>query len=210
MQEQDTKYNEYVPSDSEVLASIGEAYYTGFGLEKDYTQAFHYYQKAADMGNVPALRRLGMCYELGHGTKRNIKAAFDCYETASDAGDAGALIRMGDFYWNGKKNLVEKDRQKAADYYFLALRLVNQYQDLWEAPEAYLRVADCLFEGIGTNVDYQKACTCYENAADGFYGRIENGDFEVEKLLDRSEKGIEQCHKKLGIVPSKNDEQVFN
>ena len=166
----------------EALATIGEAYYRGLGVKVNYSEAFRYYKKAAEMGNIPALRRMG-----------------SCYEDASARGDVTATYKVGDFYWNGVQSLLQKDVQKAADYYIEAFQLLQAANDVWNAPDVYLRIADCLYNGIGTDVDYRNAYDFYCSATDGFMDRMDAGDMECEDLLERAEKGEELCRTKLGL-----------
>ncbi|MCI2155119.1 MAG: sel1 repeat family protein [Solobacterium sp.] len=183
----------------EALATIGEAYYRGLGVKVNYSEAFRYYKKAAEMGNIPALRRMGSCYELGRGVKKNMAEALSCYEDASARGDVTATYKVGDFYWNGVQSLLQKDVQKAADYYIEAFQLLQAANDVWNAPDVYLRIADCLYNGIGTDVDYRNAYDFYCSATDGFMDRMDAGDMECEDLLERAEKGEELCRTKLGL-----------
>ena len=186
--------------DDEALATIGEAYYRGIGgIKRDFKQAFRFYQKAANLGNVPALRRLGSCYELGRGTGRDMEAALTCYETASEKGDAFATLKLGDFYRDGLKMLVTCDRLKAADYYFAALQQAKQNFDVWNAPEVYLRVGECLYNGTGTERDVEAAYEFYVAAADLFLERLDSGDTESEELLEEADQGAVLCEKELGI-----------
>ena len=197
MDEKD-KNSEYTVYEDEAFATIGEAYYRGLGIKRDFNEAFRFYQKAANMGNVPALRRLGFCYELGHGTKRNLEAALTCYETASEKGDAMATLKLGDFYRDGLKKLIISDRQKAANYYLAALQQAKQNYDVWNAAEIYLRVGDCLRTGIGIDRDIEAAYDFYMAAVNLFLERIDSGDTESEDLLEEAELGAEICAKELG------------
>ena len=184
----------------EALAAIGEVYYRGIGTKRDFKQAFRFYRKAADLGNVSAMRRLANCYEQGRGTKRDMEAALVCYEDASERGDALATLKLGDFYKNGLSSLVTKDIYKATDYYFAALRQAKHNMDAWGAPDIYLRVADCLVNGIGVRKDIETAYDFYNAAANLFLERLDSGDSESEELLEQAEQGVETCGKLLGYA----------
>lgn len=193
----ESNFNNQV-NDDEALATIGEAYYRGFGMKRDFNQAFRFYRKAADLGNIAALRRMGFCYELGHGTKRDLEAALTCYETASEKGDAMATLKIGDFYRDGLKKLITIDRAKATDYYLAALQQAKRNYDVWSAADIYLRVGDVLFKGIGIERDVEAAYDFYTAAADLFMERIDSGDSESEELLEEAEQGIQACNEELG------------
>lgn len=182
---------------AEALLSIGEVYYRGIGVKQDYQQAFKFYQKAAKMGSPNALCKLGNCYSLGHGTKKNIDTAFNCYEDASDEGDIEATWKLGDFYWYGKSHYIQKDVTRACDYYLDALTMTEDMQDQWNAPEVYLRVANCLKDGAGIPRDIKNAYLFYRSAVEGYLNRIDAGDTSCEDALEEAEDGAAFCQKLL-------------
>lgn len=186
-------------SDDAALTGIGEAYYNGIGMPVDYKKAFSYYSKAARLGNANALSRLGNCYEYGYGTKKNPVEALNCYEDAAAKGEIRAACKLGDYYRYGTAHLVQKDQIQAAEYYTKALKMAQDYGDLWNVPDVYLRMADCLISGIGMEKDIRAAYDFYCSAADGFLDRIDSGDRYSSKDLDLAEKGISRCEKLLGI-----------
>lgn len=184
----------------EALAALGEVYYRGIGIHRDFKQAFRFYRKAADLGNASALRRLGSCYEQGCGTAKDIEAALVCYEDASDKGDALATMKLGDFYMDGMNPLVTKDINRAANYYFTALQQAKYSRDMWSAPDVYLRVANCLLNGIGIKKDVETAYDFYTAAANLYLERLDSGDNDSEELLEQADQGAETCSKLLGYT----------
>ena len=185
-------------SDDEALVTIGEAYYRGLGIRRNYDEAFRFYRKAAAMGNPAAMRRLGDCFLLGRGTKADMTAALEWYENASDKGDASATLKIGDFYRDGFNALITKDNKKATDLYLTALRQAKSSYDYWNAPDIYLRIGDCMREGIGIEKDVEAAYDFYEAAADLYSERLDSGDFESEELLERADLGMKACNELLG------------
>ena len=198
MGEHMSNQNEIIRMEAETLATIGDAYYRGLGVEQNYGEALKFYQKAAGMGNARSMSRIGLCHELGFGTKKDIEAAFSCYEDASEQGDVFGLIKLGDFYRDGVPHLVQKDMQTASEYYLDALEQVQYGRDLWYAPDVYLRVADFLKDGIVTEKNLHSAYDFYVSAAEGFMNRIENGDLDCADSLDLAEEGAEACRRILG------------
>lgn len=179
--------------DASALASIGDAYYRGIGMEVDYAQAFRYYQKAASMGFIPALCHMGYCYEKGLGIKQSYEEALNCYEDAAEEGDAEAMFRLGDFYWTGIKQLVPRDRQIASQFYYGALAVVELQHLYWYYPDVYLRIGKCLLTGVDGERDLKEALSFFENAAQGYYERIASGDSASEPLLEEAEKLYQKC-----------------
>lgn len=185
--------------EQQTLASIGEAYYRGIGMAVNYKEAFRYFKKAADLGNIPATYMLGTCYELGRGTNRNMEAALDCYENASEQGNVSATLKLGDFYRNGVHELIPMDIERAADCYVHALDLAQKWNDAWDAPDIYLRLADSLFDGTGFEKDIMTAYHYYCMAEDGYLDRIDAGDAEADAGLDKAEAGSAKCRKLLNL-----------
>ena len=65
----------------------------------DYLKAaFHYFHKAADMGDPAAMCRLGWRYRLGQGTNADHGQAVCWWRRAAESGDTSAqgLLRYGD------------------------------------------------------------------------------------------------------------------
>lgn len=66
-----------------------------------YTEAFGYFQKAADMGNSTAQSWLGYYYRYGIGTKRNFTKAIEYFEKAAKQGDAYSARNLAENYEYG-------------------------------------------------------------------------------------------------------------
>lgn len=96
--------------------NLGNYFYDGTGVPKDFKQAFSYYEMAEQMtGNKTALRMLGQMYENGEYVQQDFVTAATWYEKAVTRGDTIAAGRLGAFYENGKG--VKKDYEKAILYY---------------------------------------------------------------------------------------------
>ncbi|MGB2578124.1 TPR repeat protein [Elusimicrobium simillimum] len=53
--------------DERALNRLGNMYYMGRGVERDFAKALDFYQKAVENGSVNAKTSLGTMYFLGHG-----------------------------------------------------------------------------------------------------------------------------------------------
>ena len=51
--------------------------------------------------------------------------------------------------------------------------------------DVYIRMADCLFEGIGTARDLRGALCFYQTAERLFYDRLLSGDFMIQKQYQK-------------------------
>ena len=93
--------------------------YNGKGIAQNYTEAFKWYQKAAEQGDADAQCNLGRCYEYGNGIDQNYTEAVKWYKKAAEQGYARAQCNLGYCYYHEKgitKNYTEavKWYQKAA------------------------------------------------------------------------------------------------
>ena len=75
------------------------------------------YRRAAEMGDLEAMRSLGFCYEYGQGglTKDEVKAV-EWYRKAAEKGNTTAMNNLGYCYDEGKGGLT-KDEAKAVEWY---------------------------------------------------------------------------------------------
>ena len=55
---------------------LGEMYYLGQGVPRDYKEAFKWYRKAAEQGNFDAQIQLGVMYSNGEGVSRDYVLAY--------------------------------------------------------------------------------------------------------------------------------------
>ncbi len=67
----------------------------GEGIEKDWDEAFKWYEKAASHDIPLAVRQLARMYFSGEGCETNLEKALELYNKAADLGDAGAMLSLG-------------------------------------------------------------------------------------------------------------------
>jgi len=97
--------------------SLGEIYFTGLGLPRNYKNAMNLFRKSAKQGNIYAMINLGRMFLDGKGCKKNQQKAFVWFSKAfsSNTGlqklyivgskrikeyDFDAHITLNDFYHN--------------------------------------------------------------------------------------------------------------
>ena len=75
---------------------LGDCYYFGNGVSKDYAEAVKWYRKAAEQGYADAQYKLGKCYYYGYGVSEDCTAATKVYRN---------VIRFFSFFnhdvWDG-------------------------------------------------------------------------------------------------------------
>ncbi len=84
-------------------------------LEDEYgdeNQAFEYYMKAVEKGDLKSAYNIGTCYGRGAGVEKNTDKAFDYYMIAAREGHPMAQFQIGNFYFEGRGN-VKRDPAEA-------------------------------------------------------------------------------------------------
>ena len=69
---------------------LGALYYSGNGVEQDYTESALWYRRAAQQGNVDAQFSLGNMYLMGEGVQQDDNQAAHWYALAADQGHMSA------------------------------------------------------------------------------------------------------------------------
>ena len=76
--------------DADAQYQLGTLYYSGNGIEQDYSQAALWYRRAAQQGNVDAQYSLGNMYLMGEGVGQNDRQAAEWYTMAAEQGHSSA------------------------------------------------------------------------------------------------------------------------
>lgn len=99
---------------TKVENAIGQMYFNGYGVKKDYKEAFKWFKEAGEnTGMWYASYDLGYMYENGYGTDKDYEKAFQCYKSATNYYKAD--YRRAYLYEHGLG--VEKDINKALELY---------------------------------------------------------------------------------------------
>ena len=72
--------------DADAQYYLGNCYYNGEGVERDYRKAVYWYTKAAEQGNADAQCNLGTCYFWGNGVVKDLKKAVYWFNKAAAQG----------------------------------------------------------------------------------------------------------------------------
>lgn len=101
-------------TDQAAYAKLGDCYYYGRGVDKDFKQAVSYYQLGAEgtFGDSDAMRGLARCYYNGNGVEQNYMAAIHLWERCNDA---ESDYNLGKCYELGLG--VAKDQSAATTWY---------------------------------------------------------------------------------------------
>ena len=99
----------------EAQRALGSMYFAGRGVEKDYKEAWKWYDKAARQGNARAIYNLALMLDKGWGIKKNSSESFKLFESAAKKGEVKAFIALGRKYETGEG--VNRDYTIAASWY---------------------------------------------------------------------------------------------
>jgi len=94
---------------------LGDVYYFGRGVAKNYAEAVKWYKKAAERGHAGAQNDLGWMYQKGLGVPTDYAEAVKWYKKAAEQGNVTAQYRLGYMYANGLG--VKKDNAEAEKWY---------------------------------------------------------------------------------------------
>lgn len=160
---------------------VGEMLLNGFeGVEKNFSEAYNWFHRAAEQGNSDALNRLGWMCEAGLGVPRDQSRAVNWFRQAAERGHLEAQFNLGAKYDNGEG--VAQNHAEAARWYRLSAE-----QGFTDA-RFFLAQALEIGEGVPQNV--QEAIDWYILAAeDGhksarlkLWALAVDGDFKPEDV----------------------------
>lgn len=177
-------------SDAQLI--VADCYYFGKGVERDYTQAFLWYQKIASLSNSYVWEQLGVSYYFGLGTEKKYEEAIKWFQKAASDNRAYSQARLGYCYYSGTGVALDYKQafrlfENAAKnnsawgmclmgdcYYYGRGIEKNVYeafkwyeksaQQNWVISQAML--GRCYYLGEGVTPDYEKALFWYKKSAD--------------------------------------------
>ena len=80
-------YEKAQSGDPEAIYDLGERFYDGRGLPRDYHQAAEWFAKAAEVGHIKAQTNLGLMYIAGRGVPKDRSRAINYLKRSAQAGD---------------------------------------------------------------------------------------------------------------------------
>ncbi len=141
---------------------LGNAYYNGVGVPKDFAQAAVWWRKAAEQDNPDAQHRLGQVYDVNSyyglklGVPKDATQAMMWYRKAAEQGHAGAQFGLGLIYANGDG--VPKDAAQAVVWYRKAAEQGNA--------DSQVNLGAMYDDGEGVPKDATQAVAWWRKAAE--------------------------------------------
>ena len=150
---------------------MGNCYYNGNGVKKDYAKAVEWYRKAAEKGDAGGQYSLGYSYYSGEGVDQDYAKAMVWYQKSAAQGNAGAMCNIGWLYENG--NGVTQSMTKAIEYYKKAANAGNSI--------AQCNLGNIYYYGNGVPANKTVGLQWYKKAA-------EQGNEKAKEALEKIEK----------------------
>jgi anti-anti-sigma factor len=142
--------------DAAAQFGLGKCYEEGRGVDQDFHQALHWYEKAAALGHAGAQHTLGNCYAYGMDVPQDYDRALTWFRKAAEQGHANAQYMLGVSYAHGLAGV--QDHDIAAQWYQRAA----EAGDL----EAQVNLAEAYLEGRGLDQDGEQAMRWLRTAAE--------------------------------------------
>ena len=171
---------------------LGNMYYNGSVIGRDYREAARLYEIAAAAGEVRALCNLGYCWYYGRHAPADYAKAYHYYHLGALLyDDPNCLYKLGDMYRDGK--FVPANREYTARLYFRALEACTR-EDAADfcRPDILMRVGRVMMESATGSEDVKRALDCFFQALSGFYER-RKGDPFVSGLIADAKRAIREA-----------------
>lgn len=180
----------------EAAYGLGSLYYTGKGIEQDYSKAYYYYKIAADCGNRRAICGIGYCWYYGRHQPADYDKAYEYFNLGVQLfNDANCLYKIGDMYYNGYR--VEPNSKYAYTIYERAYQVcISSEDDYYSLPDVCLRIGKCYLYGIGVMPDGYAALEMLLDALKGFYARKAADPF-CDQLIEETHECIGEAEELL-------------
>lgn len=133
------------------LFNLGNLYYEGKDVQKNYSKAIYYFEQSAKQHNSDALLYLGIIYADGKGVDQDLSKAKNYFEKATNYNNPDAYSFLGTLYENGIG--VETNYFKAKKYYELASQL--------ECPNAFFHLGRFYSNGEFFDIDITKSISYF-------------------------------------------------
>lgn len=175
-------------SNPEALNIRGAMFYEGRGEEQNQKKAVAFYKRAADGGCPVAMSNLGYAYFYGNGTAVNMALAYKYFSMAAHRGEWDAMNKLGDMYREGL--YVNKDERMAFQMYDRCYDSIPHDDSTDAYPACLVRIAECLFDGIGVEQRPEVAGELLKEAERIFRKQIEAGNYYAKLCIGRVEKDL--------------------
>lgn len=180
--------------------NLGQRYYLGNGVEKNYIEAFKWLMKAAEKGHAHSQKTLGYMFEHGLGVQTNYKEAIKFYRSAADQGYAKAQFNLGLMFRRGRGE--PKDYTKSV-YWFKKAAALGDDRGQCHLAEMYETGRG------GLPKDYFQALYYYELAQKQGNKRAEAGSKALLEKISSLESTTVVKEPECGICLTEKPNRAF-
>ena len=149
--------------DVEAMRNLGDFYQTGYTVDRDYGEAFSWYNRAAGLGDAAAQTSVGLYHELGRAVARDADEAFNWYLQATEQGFELAFTHLQNLALAqsapGQSDSAVLDRYKGF------LSSLPEQLDQQLIARALYNLGENYYQGQGVAENFSEAFTWYELAA---------------------------------------------
>ena len=100
-----------LPGSAYAHRRLGDQYYYGRGVDRDFRKSFEWYAKAAKLNDNDAMGSLGYLYEHGEGVPKDNAKAREWYAKAAELSLVSSMRRLADIHQD------YREYDKAAEWY---------------------------------------------------------------------------------------------
>ncbi len=97
------EYLKYAAEDGHLPAyyTLGECYFNGKGVKKDYQEAINWYTLGAAKSDAASIHKLALCYKNGYGVEADPFKALESFAQAAELGYAESQYELASAYKEG-------------------------------------------------------------------------------------------------------------
>ena len=130
--------------DAESQNDLGTAYYTGQGVEQDFSESVRWWSRAAASGLAGAQFNMALAYYSGLGVRQDYREAVKWNRLAAEQGQDAKAHEWGEKYLAYSQNMDQSIRLDAVLLYAQGLEGVGRYQEAIEAFRHFHELSDSL------------------------------------------------------------------
>ncbi len=147
-------------TDVDAQMILGDAFWEGDGVPKDFKKTFYYFEKAAQKNNSQALLNLGYMYRKGIACEVDLLKAEQLYLQADKLGDEEANGALAEVYIFGM-GPVKQDLRKGFEYAYKAVHSQKGDDELlswFGGAEDFEKIYELIMEGGYDDATFRKIC----------------------------------------------------
>lgn len=140
----------------EAIRKIGDRYYNGVGVQKNYSKALKWYVKSAKLGDSWSKNKIGEMYRDGKGSPINIDMATQWFLSSSQNGNFQSIVNL--------LGILSSSMYEDKVLFDIVINTIKSMASSGNI-DFIKRLGNMYYEGNGFKRDYTMALTLYKKAA---------------------------------------------